>query len=54
MMPQAIFWPKWRRLEEARPEFLRTIRVFDKLGITEDVKSPRTVLRWIEDGKPLV
>jgi len=47
MKPQARFWHRQNRLEEAKSEALRVVDTFEKFGATNDAEDARVLLRWI-------
>jgi tetratricopeptide (TPR) repeat protein len=50
MLLQVRFLYKQHRFEEAKPEALRTIDVFEKFGVAEYAERGRKLLRDIEEG----
>ena len=48
MMLWAMLWHKQHRLEEARPEVMCAVELFEKLGATQDVEGCRTLLQQIQ------
>ena len=53
MEMQANIWRAQYRFEEARPEALRAIDVYEKVGATECVERCRTLLRYIQELEEL-
>ena len=49
MQVEARIWWVERRFEEAKPEFLRALDVFKKLGAAKDVEYCRVILRQMEE-----
>ena len=50
MEMQARIWHTQRRPEEARSEALRTLEIYERLGVAEDAERCRTLLQKIENA----
>jgi tetratricopeptide (TPR) repeat protein len=48
MEKQAMIWQQQGKFEDAKPETLRAIEIYQKLGASEDVEDCKTMLREIE------
>ena len=50
MEMQAWIWYYQHRLEDARPEALGTLEIYERLGATKDGERCRELLEWIEEA----
>ena len=51
MEMQAWIWYQQHRLEDARPEALGALEIYERLGATDNVGTCRELLEWIEEEK---